>query len=290
MDPGGTAWNYIASDWPKDVTVLRANSSVVYADGREIGFHNGLYNHHLLLMDLTKPSPTIGRCPNGRAIEPPGFNMFAGSSEDKGGAFYHLGTAQPDLTGYYVRPADSVLMLGDVVNYTPEPKTVYALNDLEYVDGRPPGTLEAVTQLWSVGACDGNIGFVTPPLGQTKFKLSSRRIAIVEDGRFLAFRGHLHDGGVSLSATLNGRRICESRAVYGAGGNATEEKGDGQMTTIDHMGYCMGPWPVRKGDVLELVAEYDLEMHPPRVQHGGGMAEEMALMSVFFAGPDILKR
>jgi hypothetical protein len=57
----------------------------------------------------------------------------------------------------------------------------------------------------------------------------------------------------------------------------------GDQGTISEMGYCFGPIKVAKGDVMELQANYDLDLHPPRMQHGGGMAEEMALMSIFFA-------
>ena len=48
MDPGGTAWSYLAQDLPRDVTILQSNATVVYKDGTEIDVNTGLYNHHLL--------------------------------------------------------------------------------------------------------------------------------------------------------------------------------------------------------------------------------------------------
>ena len=79
------------------------------------------------------------------------------------------------------------MMNGDIVNYTNETKEVYSLIDLQYVDGRPPGFMEAVTQLWSVGQCDGQTGFVHPPAGKKIFALKSRIMKVVQDGYFLAF-------------------------------------------------------------------------------------------------------
>jgi hypothetical protein len=187
MDPGGTAWNYLGDDLPRDVTILMANASVVYEDGTIIDVNTGLYNHHLLVIDLSKSAPTIATCPNGKGVQPPGMSMFAGSSEDKGGAFFTTADGQFN-SGYYVGKNDKIIMNGDIVNYTNETKTVYSLIDVQYVEGKPAGNMEAVTQLWSVGQCDGQVGFVKPPPGQKKFALKSQVMNITQDGTFLAFR------------------------------------------------------------------------------------------------------
>jgi hypothetical protein len=197
MDPGGSAWLYAGEDLPKDVTILTANSSVVYQNGEVIDVNNGLYNHHLLLIDINKSAPTIAKCPNGRAVQPPGMSMWAGSSEDKGGAFYTTMDGHYN-SGYYIGKDDKTLMTGDIVNYTNETKEVYSLIDIQYIQGKPAGHMEAVTQLWSVGQCDGMIGFVRPPPGQKKFALKSQKMTITQDGTFLAWRGHLHGEFLSL--------------------------------------------------------------------------------------------
>jgi hypothetical protein len=186
MDPGGTAWNYLGQDMPKDITILSANASVVYQDGTVIDVNNGLYNHHLLIIDVNKSAPTIAVCPNGRGVQPPGMSMISGSSEDKGGAFFSTKDGQFN-SGYYVGKDDKIVMNGDIVNYTNETKEVYSLIDLQYIDGKPAGSMEAVTQLWSVGQCDGQIGFVKPPPGQKIFSLKSQTMKVTQEGHFLAF-------------------------------------------------------------------------------------------------------
>lgn len=187
MDPGGSAWTYIAQDLPRDISIVQANASVVYKDESIIDVNTGLYNHHLLLIDLSKTAPTIATCSNnGRGVQPPGMSMFAGSSEDKGGAFFTTKDGQLN-SGYYIGPNDRVVMTGDIVNYTNESKTVYSLIDIEYMPGKPPGHMEAVTQLWSVGQCDGKVGAVKPPVGQKKFHLKSQVMNVAVNGTFIAF-------------------------------------------------------------------------------------------------------
>jgi hypothetical protein len=186
MDPGGSAWSYLAEDLPRDITVLQSNCTVVYKDGTEIDVNTGLYNHHLLVIDISKSSPTLATCPSGSGVQPPGMSMLGGSSEDKGGAFFSTKDGMFD-SGYYIGKNDRIMMNGDIVNYTNEEKEVYALIDIQYLESKPPGFMEAVTQLWSVGQCDGMIGFVRPPPGQKQFAIKSRSMKVVEDGYFLAF-------------------------------------------------------------------------------------------------------
>jgi hypothetical protein len=115
--------------------------------------------------------------------------------------------------------------------------------------------------------------------------------------------GHLHDGGVNQQLLINGKVICDSGAKYG-GAEATMSKEPtmpkagghshgGSMAgmdasnapktqvweTLSSMSYCNDAVQVKKGDVLTLVSNYDLDKHPAREHaEGGGMAEEMGLM------------
>jgi hypothetical protein len=83
---------------------------------------------------------------------------------------------------------------------------------------------------------------------------------------------------MDLVAKVNNKTMCDSHALYGGVSTNVGDRG-----TISAMEFCFGPVKVVKGDIVTLEANYDLNEHPPRTQHGGGMAEEMALMSMFFA-------
>ena len=186
MDPGGTAWTYLAGDLPRDITILSANASVVYKDETVIDKNNGLYNHHLLIIDTSKGAPTIAVCPSGRGVQPPGMSMISGSSEDKGGAFFSTKDGQFN-SGYYLGKTDRIVMSGDIVNYTNDTREVYSLLDLQYIEGKPTDYMEAVTQLWSVGQCDGQTGFIHPAPGVKKFSIKSKPMNVTQPGHFLAF-------------------------------------------------------------------------------------------------------
>jgi hypothetical protein len=104
----------------------------------------------------------------------------------------------------------------------------------------------------------------------------------------------LLDGGVKVSLFINGKYKCTSDAVYGdksgsddgMGGMSHGGKGNGasgtSIKTISKMTACRGPFPVKKGDSMKLVAEYNLKAHPLRQTSSGKAADVMAMMGVSF--------
>jgi hypothetical protein len=71
---------------------------------------------------------------------------------------------------------------------------------------------------------------------------------------------HSHDGGLYVKVFNNGKLVCDSEAVYGGGEGGTTI--DGQTwETITSYTPCLGPVPIRKGDVLTMTSEYDLTKH-----------------------------
>jgi hypothetical protein len=281
MDVAGTAYNHMASDFPKDITVLNADSIYVHQDGTPATFGNsGLFSHHLVAVDWSKAFrvPTIAKCPTGKGVEPPGISFISGSAEDKGGGIFSTMDGNYP-SGYYIGPSDQVALFLDMVNYRNETRDIYSMTDITYIEGKPKGTTEAAVQLWDVAMCDGNsAGIIHQPKNVAKFSVISQDMIIAQDGVFLNFRGHLHDGGTNLTAKINGKEVCASKAIYTAEG------------VISDMEYCSPtpPIKVKKGDTIKLQANYDLDLHPPRKQvDHSGMAEQMALMAIYFTGPDI---
>jgi hypothetical protein len=53
---------------------------------------------------------------------------------------------------------------------------------------------------------------------------------------------------------INGKEVCESKAIYGKGGEDYE--------TIHNMSGCPSGIPLKKGDELVLKSVYDLAAHP----------------------------
>jgi hypothetical protein len=62
----------------------------------------------------------------------------------------------------------------------------------------------------------------------------------------------LHSGGDKMIMYINGKVVCESKALYGS-------KGD---SAIESMSVCFSkPLPVKQGDKLVLEAVYDVSKH-----------------------------
>jgi hypothetical protein len=187
MDPYGTAFNYQIADIPRDATIITSNSTWVLKDGQQANIHNGLFSHHLLVIDMSKRTPTVASCPNGKPVQEQ-YSVISGSAEDKGGAFYSTSDGEFN-SGYYIGKDDKVILQGDVVNYNNETQEVYHLFDIQYIEGRPPGSMEAVTQLWDLGFCSGAIDAVIhPPPGVKRFSFESQTMKIEQNGYFLGFR------------------------------------------------------------------------------------------------------
>jgi hypothetical protein len=72
----------------------------------------------------------------------------------------------------------------------------------------------------------------------------------------------MHDGGTGIEMTINGKVACKSDAIYGGPGG-TRKSDDGKVwETMSGVKECLGPMEVKKGDIITLKADYDLEKHP----------------------------
>jgi hypothetical protein len=129
---------------------------------------------------------------------------------------------------------------------------------------------------------------------------TSGKFYIMEDGRIMGGRGHVHgrfyltsldvqtptnaspDGGVAVHMYINDKYTCSSNAEYGYRGEgstmggkmsghshgdaksavATDPPKEQGILTVASMTDCEGPFKVKKGDYVVLKAEYDLKKHP----------------------------
>ncbi|KAF2664895.1 hypothetical protein BT63DRAFT_459512 [Microthyrium microscopicum] len=273
MDPAGTTFATQAENFPGDMTVLKGSVSLVYEDGSPADVNTGVYNHHVVFADTAKRPVALVSCPNQKAKFTLPISVFLAVGEDGGKYLY----AQDDPTfdgGYYVAKGDIMYLTAELVNYTNEKKLVYAKVDFEYLPGK--GKLEVTSENLSVTNCDGSIG-IRPEKGQKKFSVASKGMTFQRDGYMFGIRGHLHDGGVSIPVMINNKTVCESKASY-----MDKSDAKGTWAALNKMSTCDELIPVKKGDVLSLAANYDLDAHPARTS-GGGEAEEMGLIAFSMA-------
>jgi len=295
-------------------TILAAQVGVVFTDGKPANPSNGIYIHHILTSDSTKrQSNWVSNC--GSPTSPPlniagllGGTAFVGTGEDstEGGAVYTSEDGTRN-TGYHVGAGDTFTGWAEIVNYNKEKKQIYVYYDLEWIPGIVGDDVKTVTL---TATCGGSPMIRLSQSGPTN--TTSGKFYFMEDGNVLGARGHLHDGGVKVSLFLNDKFTCASNAVYGdratdspammsaggAGGSGHSHGGSsgaaapagksagggGAIKTISLMTPCKGPFPVKKGDTMKLIAEYDLVKHPLRALEGGGKAADvMGMMGISFS-------
>ncbi|TLD35783.1 uncharacterized protein E2P81_ATG02086 [Venturia nashicola] len=297
MDKYGTAWQYIAEDIPRDITVLKSNVSVVYADGSPADVSNGIYQHHSYLTAATKQLPkwsTCGVAPKMIAEYYSPGSLFVGGAEDKFGGYFTTPTGDLN-SGYYIGKEDKLILNGDVVNYTPNDKVVYSVNEIEYIPGKPADLMAASMYIMVPGQCAGDQVAISSKGKGERFTVSGPPQTVTKDATILNFRGHLHDGGDTMAVKINDKTVCTSEAKYGfaaafSGTGGMKKRvvadpgphGDATSQTILEMSQCFNI-PLKKGDTYALEAVYDTKKHPTRKMHDGGEGEMMALGVAFIA-------
>jgi hypothetical protein len=195
--------------------------------------------HHFVISSLNGQDDT---CP-GR----PGRRLFSAGNER---------TDKQLPAGYGVRVGrtDRWVLLTDLMNHSEQAKTVYLSITFSYA---PAGSTTPTAALWlDVTGCNG-FSYYSAPAGPSSrsWTWTSNRT-----GRLVFINGHLHDGGVDITAEnlTTGQTICDAEAMYG-------EMGD--MNTIMEMGKCVGDpvTVIHRGDRIRITSHYDLEQAQPDV-------------------------
>src|ERR1700753_769350 len=102
MDPSGTAWVYrIDADFPKDITILSGAIYPVYEDGTLADMSNGLYQHHLTYVDLSRPASPIVSCENRGSMGALPVTLLIAGAADNAGALYTTMDGKFN-SGYYI--------------------------------------------------------------------------------------------------------------------------------------------------------------------------------------------
>ncbi|KAF2664073.1 hypothetical protein BT63DRAFT_460373 [Microthyrium microscopicum] len=289
-DPNSNSFMASLLGFPQDSYILRTNSSLQYEDGTYATVGNDVYNHHVQLFDIGKMNDLLFQCGK---IDPakPKYNIkipgsyFGGSAAD--GTQPALFTS-PDGTfnsGYFLGKNSKVMLSAELVNYSKKPKVIYHVTEVDYLPGDTKDIMDTSVGIMSVNQCDDIPNpFLSAPAGKKAFEMKSKQITILKDGYMIQRRGHMHDGGTGMLLKVNGKLACDSKAQYGAQGMFKTHDGK-EYPALSGMHECNDPIEVKKGDSIEIEASFDLDMHPPRVHagHGGGEAEEMALMGYVFA-------
>jgi hypothetical protein len=137
--------------------------------------------------------------------------VFVGGGGSAGSGAAFAGKNSVDVkTGIYIGTAAKFAVAAEVVNYDPRDKDLYFTLDLEYVPGKEQGLLNVGMGALSVDDCTNPLGLFQPPKGVAK-TYTGAEWTMTEDGYFVSFTPHLHDGGVNTKVFLNGMLFTETR-------------------------------------------------------------------------------
>jgi hypothetical protein len=221
----------------EDCYILRAEPDLVYEDGTRANLDSGLMLHHAVLFNTGEADTTCGKDQfYGRLGE-----RFLASGNERTikvlpeGYGYHLGRAP--VTGVF-----------HIMNHNAESKTVFFTFKIKWVPGSTEG-IRPVTPVWlDVNNC--RTSEYAAPAGRSSTHWTWPSTI---SGRIVGTGGHVHTGGVKITASnqTTGQRICTSWAGYGTKA--------AYMGSIESMSYCS--WDalgvVKAGDTLELESVYD---------------------------------
>jgi hypothetical protein len=133
----------------------------------------------------------------------PAVAVFVGGDGSAGSGSAFAAKNSPVKSGVYIAKSDSFQFSSEIVNYDKVEKDIYLTLDFEYVAGKIPGLLDVGMGALSVVDCFQPAGQFLPPKDKAKVYKGSEW-TVTENGYFVNFTPHLHDGGVNVKVFVNG--------------------------------------------------------------------------------------
>jgi hypothetical protein len=133
----------------------------------------------------------------------PEVAVFVGGGGSAGSGAAFSGKNSDVKTGVFISETDKFAVSSEIVNYDAQEKEIYFSLDFEYILGKAPGLMNVGMGAISVDDCSSLSGALQPPKGKA-ITYRGSEWAMMEDGYFVSFTPHLHDGGVYTKVFLNG--------------------------------------------------------------------------------------
>jgi hypothetical protein len=236
------------------LTSIRAGL-VAAADGTSVNVREGLWLHH---MNLVNSSSTDLTCARGFGYG--GERFFASGNERT-----PIDLSRSGNYGYPVRPADSWSILFELMNMTTAPANVRITVDFDWVPLTSPG-FKAARPVWlDIG---GQCGISDRPARSGRYEYTPAPWFVTTPAKLLYVHGHMHDGATDLLVLHNDRVVCDSFQHYGEKPEYVEGPSSAMpgMAHISSVDQCQGTAaaPLTRlavGDRLSITARYDADAH-----------------------------
>jgi len=247
--------------------IVAQQAGLEYEDGSEANIDTGAWLHHMV-------ATNTGSLGIGCAV---GERFFASGNEREPRRFNDYGN-----WGYYVGPAAAFVSLIELMSESSQNKQVYMTMKYEYLPAAKALDYKKVTPIWMDITGDCGISEEGARQGISQYK-SPRWTSKDTTGRLILTSGHMHDGGINIQLLQNGKEVCNSKMVYGAKPAYVEKAGATMggksmagMTHISEQGLCANFGDLHPGDSLQIIANYNSNLHP-LMHEGGGLMPIMGI-------------
>ncbi|QDS68553.1 hypothetical protein FKW77_010920 [Venturia effusa] len=191
-----------------------------------------------------------------------GMSVFVGGGGSMGsGNPFSARPGSPVKSGYWIGKGGRMQLTSEIVNYDPVEKELYLTIDMEWTPGKAADMLDVGMGALSANGCsDKDQGILHPPKDKP-VTYKGEEWMVIDNGYFMNWTPHIHDGGVNIKVFLNDAQICEARAIYGSEGGATASLDGSKWETITGYTPCDKPVAIKRGDKVRMTSEYDLTKH-----------------------------
>lgn len=222
-------------------TITSMDPNLVYTDGSTANVNTGAMLHHMVLASQFRSDPTC----SGDWLGLAGERFFASGNERTTIEF-------PAGYGYRVNWWDQWNLIYDLMNMTPQEKTVYV--EMTFTHQSGSGGLEPVRPVWlDVDQCGDSEYSIPAGPSDTHWDWN-----VNVPGRIVAIGGHVHDEGVRIEATneSTGQSICDSVAAYGETPEYIDMMGRARLSSMSR---CIADpvATVASGDTVRVHSVYD---------------------------------
>ena len=228
-----------------DVALKEMDFSVVDAGGNPIGLEL-VHLHHIVMLDTSRPDPL---CPNVGA-------RFAGTGAERtrlrliGDFAYRVDASDVWGSTFHIHTTSSTPVDDVYIQYTVKYEPITTPNTFKFTT---PYFLD-VTGCWENSQ---SIYDVPGGGGAGSEHVASATYTAPRDGVAVFAGGHIHAGGLDISATRNatGEDYCTATASYAPGGHPNHPR-LGQLQKISS---CLLHSEVAAGETFTLRSRYDNE-------------------------------
>lgn len=179
MDPNGVQINRALSGFCSDCTVLYGKAAIFYENGTKAGVLQGVYEHHVVMVDMTKRTMPFYLCEGQQGFL--GTFPAAGfivSGNDEAANYF----TTPDGTfnsGYAIGTSSRMVMQAELVNYLSITQKVYITAEYEHIPGKVADS-DSTISLFSVTGCKFPDYHV--PKDKPQYNMSSVKVPMPMDG------------------------------------------------------------------------------------------------------------